>query len=103
MPKAIGIDHIAVYVSRMEDAKKFFVEGLGLSPDGDYGDEYFMLAGSQRVAIFQGTNKDQTINHLAFKVDNIEEVTQRLKKLGYHFYQSDCVEGPNGLRIQLVP
>jgi catechol 2,3-dioxygenase-like lactoylglutathione lyase family enzyme len=37
MAKATGIDHLAVYVSDLEAAKKFFVEGLGLVPYADYG------------------------------------------------------------------
>jgi hypothetical protein len=62
-----------------------------------------MNAGTQKIALFQGTNNSQTINHLAFKVDSFEDIKQRLKKLGYRFYQPDSVEGPDGLRIQLVP
>lgn len=102
MAKAIGIDHMAIYVSDMEAAKKFFVEGLGLIPDGDYGDEFFMKIGKQKIAVFQGDNEDQTINHLAVNVDNFEEIMARLQKMGYRKRKRDGIDGPNGIRIQLV-
>lgn len=102
MAKAIGIDHIAIYFSDLEKAKKFFLEGLGLTPHGDYGDEYFMKVGGQILAIFEGKNKTQTINHLALKVDNFPEITKRLEGLGYKIYKKDMVDGPDGIRIQLI-
>lgn len=103
MAKATGIDHIAIYFSDIEKAKKFFLDGLGLTKHGDYGDEFFMKAGNQILAIFQGNNKNQTINHLALKVDDFNGVKQRLEKLGYKIYKGDMVDGPDGIRIQLVP
>ncbi|SRR3989344_3784164 len=102
MPKAIAIDHVAIYFSDMKVAKKFFVEGLGLKPAGDYGDEFFMDIGDQKLAIFKGDNKNQTVNHLALKVDDFEGVKKRLEKLGYKIYKKDMVDGPDGIRIQLV-
>ncbi len=102
MAKAIRIDHIAIYFSDMEEAKKFFLEGLGLQACGEYGDEFFMSVGSQVLAVFKGENKNQTINHLALKVDDFEGVKRRLEGLGYKIYKNDMVDGPNGIRIQLV-
>jgi len=102
MAKAIGIDHLAIYFSDLEKAKKFFLEGLGLTEHGDYGDEFFMKAGNQIIAVFQGKNKTQTINHLALKVDNFYEIKKRLEKLGYKIYKKDMVDGPDGIRIQLI-
>jgi len=103
MAKATGIDHLAIYFSDMEKAKEFFLDGLGLTPHGDYGDEFFMKIGNQILAIFHGENKNQTINHLALKVDNFQEIKLRLEKLGYKIYKKDMVDGPDGIRIQLVP
>ncbi len=103
MTKAIGIDHIAIYFSDMEKAKSFFLDGLGLIPHGDSGDEFFMKVGNQIIAVFQGDNKKQTINHLALKVDNFNEIKKKLEKLGYKIYKGDMVDGPNGIRIQLIP
>ncbi|MBI4175599.1 MAG: hypothetical protein HY518_00190 [Candidatus Aenigmarchaeota archaeon] len=42
MSRAIGIDHIAIYFQNIEEAKRFFLEGLGLAVHSDYGDEFFM-------------------------------------------------------------
>lgn len=102
MPKATGIDHIAICFSDMDEAKRFFLDGLGLTPDQDYDDEFFMKIGNQTIAVFRGENKEQTINHLALVVDDFEGVKERLKKLGYKIYKEDMVDGPNGIRIQLV-
>ncbi len=103
MAKAISIDHIAIYFSSMEEAKKFFLEGLGLTVHSDYGDEFFMKVGDQTVAIFKGKNKSQTINHIALQVDDFEGVKKRLERLDYKVYKKDMVDGPDGIRIQLVP
>jgi lactoylglutathione lyase len=102
MAKAIGIDHIAIYVSNLPQAKEFFLRGLGLSEHGDYGDEFFMKCGNQIVAVFHGSNTMQTINHLALNVDDLRGVKERLEKLGYDIYKGDMVNGPDGIRIQLV-
>jgi catechol 2,3-dioxygenase-like lactoylglutathione lyase family enzyme len=102
MAKAIEIDHIAIYFSDIEEAKTFFIKGLGLEPHSEYQDEFFMKIGNQIIAIFKGENEIQTINHLALKVDNFEEIKTRLEKLGYSIYKNDMVDGPNGIRIQLI-
>lgn len=102
MAKVIGLDHIAVYISHMEEGKRFFMEGLGMEEEGDYGDEYFMKAGKQIFALFQGNNTTQTVNHIALNVDDKEGIKMRLEELGYKIYKGDMVDGPDGIRIQLV-
>lgn len=103
MAKATGIDHVVIYVSDMEAVKKFFLEGLGLVPAGDYEDEFFMDIGKQKIAIFQGENKTQTVDHLAVNVDDFEGVKKWIEKLGFKFDKHDSVVGPNGIRVQLIP
>ncbi len=101
MAKAIGIDHIAVYVSDMKAATAFFL-ALGLDVDAEYQDEIFFSVGDQKLAIFKGTNKQQTINHLALKVDDAVAIKKQMEKLGYKIYKHDMVDGPDGVRIQLI-
>lgn len=101
MPKAIGIDHIAIYVEDMEASKKFFMEGLGLTPKMEYGDEFFMNIGDQIIAVFQGENQKQ-INHLALKVDDFEGMKEHLDNMGYKVYDGDMVDDSNGIRVQLI-
>ncbi len=109
MAKVIGFDHLAVSVSDMDECKKFFVEGLGLKKKADYGNEFFMeLPDSRTIALFKGKNEKSTIHHLALKVDDLNGIKKKLKKLGYRLYKgtvtpTDMVEGPNGLIIELVP
>ncbi len=102
MSKVTGIDHIAIYVSHLDEAKKFFLEGLGMEEYGDYGDEYFMKAGNQVFALFQGDNTTQTINHIALDVDDFDAMKKHLEEMGYEIYKNDMVDGPDGIRIQLV-
>ncbi len=58
-----------------------------------------MKAGNQIIAVFQGNNKTQTINHLALKVDNFQEIKKNLEKLGYKIYKKEKV-APSGLSFQ---
>jgi|SRR3989344_6200188 len=102
MSQATAIDHIAIYVSDMDNAKKFFIEGLGLTIHGDYGNEFFMEVGAQLLAIFKGRNRTQTINHIALRVNDFTGVKRRLERLGYNVYKQDMVDGPDGIRVQLV-
>ncbi len=102
MPTATSIDHIAIYFSHIEEAKRFFIDGLGLMVKADYGKEFFMNIGDQVLAIFEGDNSHQTINHLALKVDDFEGMKKRLVDLGYTIYKSDMVDGPDGIRVQLM-
>ncbi|MBI2798231.1 VOC family protein [Candidatus Saccharibacteria bacterium] len=96
-----SIDHIAIYVSDLGKAKKFF-QDLGLEVDGTYGDEVFFRIGKQKLAIFKGNNTDQTVNHIAISVGDFEETIAHLNKLGYKVYDSDMVDGPDGIHIQIV-
>ena len=86
----------------MDEAKEFFINGLGLTELSDYGEEYFMQAGKQTIALFLGKNEEQTINHLALNVDNFEEISKRLESRGYKIYKGDMVDGPDGIRVQLI-
>ena len=101
MANVLGIDHIAVYVSDMKAATKFFLD-LGLKVDAEYKDEIFFSVGDQKLAIFKGTNTTQTINHLALKVDDFEGMKKQMQSKGHKVYKHDMVDGPDGLRLQLV-
>lgn len=102
MAKALSIDHLAIYFSDLKEARRFFVEGLGLELTNDYGGEIFLKIGDQQLALFKGTLKEQSINHLALSVDDFEGTKKRLEDLDYRIYKQDMVDGPNGIRIQLV-
>lgn len=102
MPRTTGIDHIAIYVSHLEEAKRFFLEGLGMTVHSDYGDEFFMKAGEQIFALFAGDCAHQSVNHIALNIDDLDAMKSHLEALGYPIYKGDMVDGPDGIRIQLV-
>ncbi len=99
MSNILAIDHLALYFFNLENARKFFIDGLGLKLEHDYGDEIFLSAG---VALFKGNPGGQSVNHLALKVKNFTKIKNQLESLGYHIYKEDMVDGPEGIRIQLV-
>ncbi len=102
MAKATGIDHIAIYFSDIKKAKEFFVECFGMKVKYEFTGEIFLQVGEQVLALFKGKVKEQSINHLALKVDNFEEVKKQLEKKGHKIYKGDMVNGPEGLRIQII-
>lgn len=102
MAKATEIDHIAIYFSNIEKAKEFFTECFGMKVKYEFTGEIFLEVGKQVLGLFEGKIKEQSINHLALKVDNFEEIKQRLEKKGYRIYKTDMVDGPEGIRIQII-
>ena len=102
MTKATGIDHIAIYFSNIEKAKEFFTECFDLKVKYEFPGKTFLEVGEQVLGLFQGKIKEQSINHLALKVDNFKEIKKRLEKNGYKIYKGDMVDGPEGLRIQII-
>ena len=102
MTKAVGIDHIAIYFSNIEKAKDFFTECFGLKVKYEFPGEIFLEVGQQVIGLFEGKVKAQSINHLALKVNNFEEIKKKLESKGYKIYKGDMVDGPEGLRIQII-
>ena len=102
MAKAIGIDHIAIYFSNLENAKEFFTKCFGMKVKYEYKGEIFLDVGEQVLGLFEGNRKEHSIHHLALKVDNFEEIKKKLKTKGYKIYKEDMVDGPEGIRIQIV-
>ena len=101
MPRACAIDHIALVFSDLKKAEQFFVKGLGLTVSQGYPEEIFMNIGQQKIALFHGKPEGQNLHHLGLLIDDYKAVTERLQVLGY-IVKGDMVEGPEGIRVQLV-
>lgn len=102
MAKATGIDHVVIETSNMKKLKKFLVDVLGLKLYKDYSDEIFLKCGKQLFAIFKSKSKKVKLNHIAFKVKNLNKMKTKLKKLGYKLDKWDSFRGPHGIRVQVV-
>ena len=90
------IHHIAIIVSNYEKSKDFYVNKLGFEiirenyreEKGDY--KLDLKLGDCELEIFSGKNNPKRLSypeacglrHLAFKVDNIEEVVSQLNEMG---------------------
>ena len=101
MKKIVGIDHIAIEVSNLKVATEF-LKDLGLQIELDLGAEIFFKVGNQKLALFQAKNTTQTINHIALRVENFKGIKKELEKKGYTIYKGDMINGPDGIRIQLI-
>lgn len=93
----VGIDHVAIIVKDMDRSLKFYNEILGLVIlyDGrnEAGDKKSFLGTGEKslVALTQnsdkktGPNHDQSVSHIAFKVNELKKSRDRLVSKGVVF------------------
>lgn len=124
------IEHIAMYVNDLENAKDFFVNYLEAVPNDGYHNiktgfcSYFLSFGDgARLELMnkpQMADNEKEINrtgyiHIAFSVgskEKVDELTTRLKGDGYEVlsgpritgdgYYESCVVGIEGNQIELT-
>lgn len=97
-----GIDHAAIVVTDMDRAIGFYSGILGLEiirdgrPEG--GDKKTFLGNKNGVFLAVTEDKNRPsggpVNHIAFKVDDIEAAARRLKDSGIRFIEEKT--GPGG-------
>ncbi|HAD82998.1 MAG: methylmalonyl-CoA epimerase [Candidatus Edwardsbacteria bacterium RIFOXYD12_FULL_50_11] len=114
-----GIDHIGIAVKNLEEAQKFYTEGLGLALEAIETVESqkvkvaFIPVGDSRVELLESTAPDgniakfieakgEGIHHLALKVDNIEKALEELTAKGYQLIDKVPRVGAGGHRIAFV-
>lgn len=94
-----GIDHVALVVKDMDRSIRFYTEVLNLAVlyDGrkDGGDKKTFLGKKEKsfVALTENSLKDcdektiESVSHIAFRVDNVEEAKEILEKRGIEFIE----------------
>ena len=94
-----GIDHVAIVVKDMDRSIKFYTEILNLVVlyDGraDGGDKKSFLGKKEKsfVALTENSQKNtddsavETVSHIAFRVDNVEEAKEILESRGIEFVE----------------
>ncbi len=99
-----GIDHVAIIAKNMDESIKFYNEILELVIlyDGrkDHGDKKSFLGTKEKslVALTENPNKemgehmDQSVSHIAFKVDDIERAKTNLEGKGIEFIEEKANE-----------
>jgi methylmalonyl-CoA/ethylmalonyl-CoA epimerase len=113
------IDHIGVAVKAIAQAGKFYTEVLGLRIQGieNVADQKvnvaFLPITDSEVELLESTHEDgpvakfieargQGIQHIAFRVENIEEALAELKAKGVRLIDQQPRKGAGGARIAFI-
>lgn len=113
------LDHIGIAVSNLDEALKLYSEVLGLKLTGTEVVEEqkvrvaFLPVGDTEVELLESTSPDgpiakfieakgQGIQHMAFKVDNIEEAIEEMKAKGMRMIDEKPRYGAGGAKIAFM-
>ncbi len=113
------VDHIGVAVSSLEDALKIYTDVLGLKLHGTEVVEEqkvrvaFLPVGDTEVELLESTDPEgpiakfiekrgEGIQHIAFRVDNIEEALAEMRRKGIRLIDEKPRYGAGGARIAFL-
>ena len=113
------IDHLGIAVKDMEAALKFYEGALGLtSTKTEVVEEQkvkvaFIPVGDTKEELLESTSPDgpvakyiekngEGVQHIAFKVDNIEETLKQLKAQGVRLIDEKPRMGAGGAKIAFI-
>jgi len=86
MAKAIKINHVALVVSNLEEACKFYESELGLEAIPaflfDYPTAFFKFNEEQQLHLTEWDDYYSFRGHICVQVDDISEIFFRMKELG---------------------
>jgi ureidoacrylate peracid hydrolase len=100
-PRPVAFGHILLRVDDIERSVNFYVDGVGFTirPAKPLADGRAFTAFHHGFSLIAGKDKaHQQIDHIAFEVDNVRALSERLKARGTHF-QEELHDGPYGLTI----
>lgn len=117
--KALKVDHIGIAVKDLDETLKFYTDILGLECQGTEVVEEqkvrvaFLPIGDTEVELLESTSEDGPIarfiekngegmQHIAFKVDNIEEAIAYMKEKGMRMIDEAPRYGAGGAKIAFV-
>ena len=117
--KVLKIDHLGIAVHSIEEAKKLFQDTLGLEFEGSETVEEqkvttaFFPVGDSEVELLESTAPDgpiakylekrgEGIQHIAFRVENIEEALAELKEKGIRLIDEKPRLGAGGAKIAFL-
>ena len=113
------IDHIGIAVKAIKDAGKFYTDVLGLEIQDieEVADQKVKVAFipimESEVELLESTHPDgpvakyiesrgEGIQHIAFRVENIEEALEELKRKGVMLIDQKPRNGAGGARIAFI-
>ncbi len=119
--KILRVDHIGIAVNSIEDCKKLYSDALGLPHAGSETvaeqkvTTAFFPAGETEIELLESTAPDGPIakyieknggrggiQHVAFRVDNIEEALAELKAKGVALIDEKPRMGAGGAKIAFL-
>ena len=117
--KIIKIDHLGIAVKSIEEGKKFWADVLGLEFEGSETVEAqkvitaFFPVGESEVELLESTapdgpvakyieKKGEGIQHVAFRVEDIETALKELKEKGVRLIDETPRKGAGGARIAFL-
>lgn len=113
------VDHIGIAVKNLEETLKFYTEVLGLTLHGTEVVEEqkvrvaFLPVGDTEIELLESTSEDgpiakfiekngEGVQHIAFKVDNIEEAIEEMKAKGMMMIDDQPRYGAGGAKIAFM-
>jgi methylmalonyl-CoA/ethylmalonyl-CoA epimerase len=117
--KVLKIDHLGIAVNSIEEAKKLFHDILGLEFEGTETVEEqkvttaFFPVGESEVELLESTAPDgpiakylekrgEGIQHIAFRVDNLDQALAELKDKGIRLIDEKPRQGAGGAKIAFI-
>lgn len=117
--KVLKVDHIGIAVKRIDETKQLYGELLGLSHAGSETvaeqkvTTAFFPVGDTEVELLESTSPDgpiakylekkgEGIQHIAFRVENIEESLAELKAKGVQLIDEKPRSGAGGAKIAFL-
>jgi len=117
--KVLKIDHLGIAVNSIEEGKSFWSDCLGLEFEGaetvaeQKVTTAFFPVGESEVELLESTapdgpvakyieKKGQGIQHVAFRVENIEEALEELKAKGVKLIDQKPRIGAGGAKIAFL-
>jgi methylmalonyl-CoA/ethylmalonyl-CoA epimerase len=117
--KILHIDHIGIAVKSIEEGKRFFSDILGLTlANTEVVEEqkvktgFFPITDSE-LELLESTEPDgpvakfiesrgEGVQHIAFRVENIEDALKELKEKGVRLIDQEPRKGAGGARIAFI-
>ena len=117
--KVLKIDNLGIAVKSIDEGKKFWTDVLGLELEGSETVESqkvttaFFPVGESEVELLESTaphgpiakyleKKGEGIQHIAFRVENIEEALNELKEKGVRLIDEKPRIGAGGAKIAFL-
>lgn len=117
--KILKIDHLGIAVNTIDQSKSFWTDILGLSFEGTETVEEqkvttaFFPVGESEVELLESTSPDgpiarhiekkgEGIQHVAFRVENIEAALAELKAKGIRLIDETPRKGAGGAKIAFL-